>query len=636
MATRTQTARHTRMVTRQSQRDAENEADAGVADEGDSASETEQRPDQADDEGPNDEDVDDGNAGQEDTQPGEAAQRAPSARVHATSAGDAPSTAMMAALVGRMAAIEARLAAPVREPRHAQRLGSHGAARRPATAPPPSDPSSDSSPSGTDDDDDIDPGRRGARPPDGDPDADDDEESASSSDSEEETEEPRQRRAPRGRPERGRRGRQGRRGAEQPRRRSVKDLELPSFTPSPKVSVATWIDRVDLALRGAKESGRGTWTDASLYYILGNKLMDNAARWWVNINRKLDERGRTWTNLKKMLLRRYAEKLDKSTAEWRVNMRRMMPGETYADFAAGLRDVVGRNRVSERVLLAQFYRCLDKTTKKLVRQSPKPRSLEEAVDKATEIDDPMDNVAQGMMNVGLPWATAPNPYVVAMAGTTGQTMVIPGIGGAGLPFEVTGSAEGMDGGMVPTTDPAHLALFTNPQGIYNVYSGTWDTPPGYTWNGKYWTRVKSNDRTRNTVDGNRRAETKKPAGKPRVRKDVEVSGDESDAPSRRKRMKAAVRQTTADDGRDSTPAGRTGPTAGTGVDQAGRMVCFRCGQSGHWAHHCTSAPVCYACSKPGHLARDCPNAKAKSRNDAFLKQRGQAPKAPAENEERAR
>jgi hypothetical protein len=44
MATRTQTARHTRMVTRQSQRDAENEADSGVADEGDSASETEHAP----------------------------------------------------------------------------------------------------------------------------------------------------------------------------------------------------------------------------------------------------------------------------------------------------------------------------------------------------------------------------------------------------------------------------------------------------------------------------------------------------------------------------------------------------------------------------------------------------------------
>ncbi|KAG6611706.1 uncharacterized protein IUM83_17201 [Phytophthora cinnamomi] len=127
-----------------------------------------------------------------------------------------------------------------------------------------------------------------------------------------------------------------------------------------------------------------------------------------------------WTNLKKALLRRYGEKLDKSAAEWRDSMRRMMPGETHADFAAGLRDVVGRNRVSERVWLAQFYRCLDKTTKKLVKQHPKPRTLEEAVDKATEIDYPMENVAQGMFNIGQAWTTASSQFVIPMSGTMGD------------------------------------------------------------------------------------------------------------------------------------------------------------------------------------------------------------------------
>lgn len=243
----------------------------------------------------------------------------------------------------------------------------------------------------------------------------------------------------------------------------MKDLELPTFTPSPKVSVSTWIDRVDLALRGAKESGRGEWSDESLYFILGNKLLENAARWWVNMNRKLPRRKRTWTNLKQSLLRRYGEKLDKSAAEWRVSMRRMMPGETYADFAAGLRDVVGRNRVSERVLLAQFCRCLDKTTKKLVNQAPEPKTLEEAADKATEIDDPMDNVAQGMLNISQPWATAPSPYLVPMTGTTGQTLVIPGIGGTELTPELA-SANPNSKSLVEHESDG-IALFTNPQGV---------------------------------------------------------------------------------------------------------------------------------------------------------------------------
>ncbi|KAE9230100.1 hypothetical protein PF005_g3625 [Phytophthora fragariae] len=62
----------------------------------------------------------------------------------------------------------------------------------------------------------------------------------------------------------------------------------------------------------------------------------------------------------------------------------MMPGETYADFAAGLRDATGRNLVEERDLLAQFYRCLNLTVKQLVKQR-NPMTLEHAVDFATEI-----------------------------------------------------------------------------------------------------------------------------------------------------------------------------------------------------------------------------------------------------------
>ncbi|KAE9121925.1 hypothetical protein PF010_g6930 [Phytophthora fragariae] len=33
-----------------------------------------------------------------------------------------------------------------------------------------------------------------------------------------------------------------------------------------------------------------------------------------------------------------------------------------------------------------------------------------------------------MQNIGQAWATAPNPYLIPMNGTTGQTMMIPGVG----------------------------------------------------------------------------------------------------------------------------------------------------------------------------------------------------------------
>ncbi|GMF53433.1 unnamed protein product [Phytophthora fragariaefolia] len=102
-----------------------------------------------------------------------------------------------------------------------------------------------------------------------------------------------------------------------------------------------------------------------------------------------------------------------------------------------------RNRhFSEWALLAQFYRCLDKTTMKLVKQHPTPRTLEEAVDKATEIDDPMDNVAQGMINISQASASAPSRYVISMSGTMGDTTVIPGISGVAVPTEMISGSGG--------------------------------------------------------------------------------------------------------------------------------------------------------------------------------------------------
>ncbi|KAE9312181.1 hypothetical protein PF001_g9367 [Phytophthora fragariae] len=204
----------------------------------------------------------------------------------------------------------------------------------------------------------------------------------------------------------GGRRRRGARG-KRPRRRSVKDLELPTYTPSPATPVSTWIERVDLALRGAKESGRGNWSDRALYFILGNKLMDTAARWWVNMDRRMKDRKRTWTHLKKALRRRFGERLDSTKAALRVQNRPWMQGETHADYAAALREVVGRNKVDDTILLAQFYRCLDKTTRLLVRDKKRPKTLEEAAELAAKSDDSQDNVAQGMQHIGQPWPTAP-------------------------------------------------------------------------------------------------------------------------------------------------------------------------------------------------------------------------------------
>ncbi|GMF55256.1 unnamed protein product [Phytophthora fragariaefolia] len=56
-----------------------------------------------------------------------------------------------------------------------------------------------------------------------------------------------------------------------------------------------------------------------------------------------DEVSRTWNS--QSLLRRYGERLNKATIESQIARRFFAPGETYPDFAAGLREVADRNRV---------------------------------------------------------------------------------------------------------------------------------------------------------------------------------------------------------------------------------------------------------------------------------------------------
>ncbi|ETP13016.1 hypothetical protein F441_11709 [Phytophthora nicotianae CJ01A1] len=248
-----------------------------------------------------------------------------------------------------------------------------------------------------------------------------------------------------------------------------------------------------------------------------------------------------------------------------------MPGETYADFAAGLRDVVGRNKVSERVLLAQFYRCLDKTTRKLVTQDPEPKTLEEAVDNASEIDYPMDNAARGMMNIGQPWATAPSPHLVPMTGTSGQTVVIPGIGGARLPAEMTSSVRGVT---AAEHDADAVALFTNPQGVWNIYIPLLGT---------YRLTARSQEA--------RKRQKQK-------REVAQSSSDESEQQPKRPKLKAAVKQ--AAERKNSVPSGKiskddVSSAAKTNGGTQLTAACYKCGEVGNWSRACSNDRKCYAC-----------------------------------------
>ncbi|KAG6615453.1 uncharacterized protein IUM83_05054 [Phytophthora cinnamomi] len=87
---------------------------------------------------------------------------------------------------------------------------------------------------------------------------------------------------------------------------------------------------------------------------------------------------------------------------------------------------------------------------------------------------------------------------------------------------------------------------TNPHGIYNAWSGTWDPPPGHRWNGKYWYEPMKTEQKRSTTAASKPASAKPQAKTKSKREPVVSSGDESDTRPRRKRVKAVVKQIAGD------------------------------------------------------------------------------------------
>ncbi|OWZ20909.1 hypothetical protein PHMEG_0004620 [Phytophthora megakarya] len=188
----------------------------------------------------------------------------------------------------------------------------------------------------------------------------------------------------------------------------------------------------------------------------------------------------------------------------------------------------------------------------------------------------------------------PYPYGRAMD----HTAVIPGIGAIALPTEARSTVANA---VAVESDTGSVALFTNPQGVWNNYTGTWELPVGRVWNGKYWSESKKKGFRKTSVESK------------------ESDDDTVAGPHPRRKLKATARAVTAKE----VPSYQPTTTAGTRSEKnrgppSGVARCFKGGKEVHWGHARPRGRQCYVCREWENFARDCPNTEARSRNDVFL------------------
>ncbi|KAE8983872.1 hypothetical protein PR001_g23332 [Phytophthora rubi] len=177
-----------------------------------------------------------------------------------------------------------------------------------------------------------------------------------------------------------------------------------------------------------------------------------------------------------------------------------------------------------------------------------------------------------------------------------------------------------------TVEELDLAHFSNPQGVWNKFTSTWDIPVGRQWNGRYWAKK--------SVKRDRPARATEPLA---VRRMVPAKADQKAKAS----MAVAADQyeeEESDNDAETTVSHTPAPAKKRKSAERGTKAATRLVKPGETATDEKPASQrlgvqCYACHHFGHIAAKCPDDDARTRNEEYLKRRHE--QNPQGNEERA-
>ncbi|OWZ09363.1 hypothetical protein PHMEG_00017955 [Phytophthora megakarya] len=308
-----------------------------------------------------------------------------------------------------------------------------------------------------------------------------------------------------------------------------------------------WTDRIGLALQGARESGRGEWSGHALYFILGNILIGEAANWWKP--------------------GRYGEDMDPPeagafTTIW-VERRYLVGGVSSEHKNPRSQGASCRLRccIEESGWKTSGERTsADGSILPRNGQDDSSTDLEEAVIKAAEIDDPMENLVDMAVVTGNASSAVTQSEQTAGNDATTRTVALPGVGN--MYVSPSGATAGIKN--YAAVDPDGLVLYTNPKGAWNIIAGKYELPVGRKWNSRYWDETTNKRRaqvirspTPSTANEDRGHDEKRNHEPRRARKAArhrrEEDSSDDEKPKPRKKTKPKRTAASSEDERDTKP-----------------------------------------------------------------------------------